>query len=77
MTVPLQFTHSDFKSPVFVYPEAIGATLFAPTKNTVVIVLSGGAPIPVEGTLDEVTKQITDAKARCFGQTQESVSNGI
>lgn len=60
---PIKFTHSNLKTPVYVFAELVVAVYFLTTNNTTAILGNAGALIPVEGTVEEVTKQIELAKA--------------
>jgi hypothetical protein len=59
---PVKFKHSNLKTDVFVFPELVAAVYFLATNQTTAILSNAGALIPVEGTVEEVTKQITAAK---------------
>ena len=72
MSNPIQFTHFDFNTPVYVYPELAGFVLYTPVKGCVVII-AGGAPCPVQGTLEEVTQKLTEAKSK--GQNAQWATN--
>jgi hypothetical protein len=58
----LEFTHMQFKKPVIIYVDQVFAVCFAPTMNSVVLIASGGAAIPVEGELEEVNNRVSQAK---------------
>lgn len=60
---PVKFVHSNLKTDVFVFAELVAAVYFLKNNNTTAILSNGGALIPVEGTVEEVTKQIEAAKA--------------
>lgn len=66
---PLKFTHTTHNSDVYVYPDQIIATLYLPQFKSIALMGPGGAYIPIHGDLEEVTKQVTQAKANQGRQT--------
>jgi hypothetical protein len=72
MREPLEFTHTTFKNKVYLYPQEVFAVTYMPTFQSVAIISKGGAAIPVQGTLDEVTKIITAAKQPLTKKAKEA-----
>jgi hypothetical protein len=56
------FTHTQFKTPVTVYADLVFAVGYMPTMKSVCLIATGGAAVPVEGTVEEVQAKITQAK---------------
>jgi hypothetical protein len=68
---PVKFTHSNLKTAVYVFPELVAAVYFLATNQTTAILSNAGALIPVEGTVEEVTKAIEAAKTPAKGRKEK------
>jgi hypothetical protein len=71
----IEFIHAQFKTPVVVYRELVFAVLYAPAMKSVVLTATGGAAIPVEGSLEQVKAKINGQSiAHNQGEAEDGIS---
>ncbi len=58
----VKFIHSNLKTEVNVFAELVIAVYYLSSNQTTAILGNAGALIPVEGTVEQVTKAIETAK---------------
>lgn len=55
---PIQFTHANFKTPIYVSRELIFSYYYSQGHKSTVLLASGGAMIPVQESPEEIIKKI-------------------
>ncbi len=71
------FTHSIFNTDVVLFADAVYGAVYAPTQKSTVVIASGGASVPVLGTVEEAIRTIAAARAAAKPPQEDIVTNGI